>query len=124
MTEPIASTRPVRKLRVRILLSSRRLLPRRRLPSSGRLRLLPARPLAVAGQAAEAALQVVEDEADGRLGPGRRRDYLLAVADDEDVSRRGRGVELRDRAVAASQPVRRCEQRECAVGDPARALLL
>src|SRR4051794_3929 len=66
--------------------------------------LLPARTrrlrrLAVG--AVERALQVVEDEPDGRRGAGGRCDPAGAVADDEDTACRRRGLELRDIALGA-----------------------
>src|SRR6478752_2471086 len=49
---------------------------------------------------AQAALQVVEDEADRRLGPGHRSDGAVAFDDDEDTPvQRGR-LELHERRVA------------------------
>ena len=53
---------------------------------------------------AQARLEVVEDEADGRLGRGRRRDQARAVAHDEDAADERRSLELREPAAAARPP--------------------
>src|SRR5947207_6997190 len=95
--EPAATTRPVTKLRPRIV----------RLPvRSGRRGLLGRRPLRprlcrlgllLAAESAQAALQVVEDEAGSRLRPGRRGDHAVAVRDEEDYAVSERDVELDQR---------------------------
>src|SRR5438874_8040592 len=75
-------------------------------PSSLRfiVRLAPPRPGRLLGLtlgAAEAALEVVEDEPDGGGGARRGRDPTAARADDEDAPLRGRRLELGHLAVLA-----------------------
>ena len=68
--------------------------------------------------AAQAALQVVEDEPDRRRRAGRRRDPPVAVADDEDAALGGRGLELRHRRLVGAEAGGALEQVAAA---PARA---
>ena len=82
---PAASRKPVTTLRGGIVGFLRRLLRGR--PALPGRRLL---------DRAQARLQVVEDEPDGRLGRGRRRDQTAAVADDEDAAVDRRRLELGD----------------------------
>src|SRR3982751_6803571 len=77
----------------------------------------PARPLrrrlrcvSAVVDAAQAALQVVEDEADGRVGPGRGHDAAGAVADDEHAAVERRRLELRQRTLARAEALSRLEQ--------------
>src|SRR5437868_11268999 len=51
----------------------------------------------------QAALQVVEDEADRRRRTGRRGDPPTLVANDEHAAVGGRGLELRERALGAKR---------------------
>src|SRR4051794_2204907 len=84
--EPAASSTPVTSLRGGIfgllLLCGRAALRGLRLR---RLLLRLGRGAPVGLDRAEAGLQVVEDEADGRLRRRRRGDQAVAVADDEDA---------------------------------------
>src|SRR5690242_3250124 len=65
-------------------------------------RLRPRLAVAVAGSGrrSQAALEVVEDEADGRLRPGNGRDSQIAVDDDEDAALERRRVQLGEWSVA------------------------
>src|SRR3954467_12363533 len=108
--EATASRKPVRKLRAFI-----RLLPRTRLALGLRLCFLFA-------EAAQAALEVVEDEPHGRLGPRRRRDHAVTVGDQEDATAPKGDVEPHDlRAVGLCLvPLGRAQQLECGAGEPPR----
>src|SRR5690348_14944153 len=66
------------------------------------LRSRPRLAVALAGRVrrAQAALQVVEHEADRRLGLGHGRHRQVAVDDDEDAALERRYLELRERRVA------------------------
>src|SRR5881409_3662633 len=90
MSEPVARSRLVTTLRLATaLLLCRGLLPglRSRLGVAlGRL------------GCAQAALQVVEGQADCRLRRGRRGDHEVAFAEDEDAALRRGGLELDERA--------------------------
>ena len=83
-SEPAASTTPVTTLR-RGIVPDRLGAPAW---SAFRLRLL------LVGDAAQTALQVVEDEPDRRLGGRGRGDRPLLVADDEDTPLGGCDLEL------------------------------
>src|SRR3954454_21903199 len=106
--EATASRKPVRKLRAFI-----RLLPRTRLALGLRLRFLFA-------EAAQTALEVVEDEPHGRLGPRRRRDHTVTVCDEEHAAAAKGDVELHElRAVGPPLvPLGRAQQLERGAGEP------
>src|SRR5438132_9571618 len=116
-SDPAASRKPVSSLRLGTGLALALALPGSRLgllcrPPRTRLRLLLAR------GAAQAALQVVEDEPDRRLGARRRRDHPPLVADDEDAAFRRRRLELRERApVVPAHLLRGGQQRTRPLGD-------
>src|SRR5919197_228381 len=78
------------------------------LPRRAALRLRP-RLLRACGRSAQTALQVVEDEPDGRLGRRRRGDQPAVVADDEDAPLGSRDLDLVRRGGAA-KPGRGVEQ--------------
>src|SRR5712691_6690729 len=63
-------------------------------PSTGAGRLPRSR---LRRELSKRALEIVEDETDGRVRPGRRRDPEGAVADDEDVAFRRRHLQLSQR---------------------------
>src|SRR5919197_3041363 len=72
-----------------------------------------ARPVrAAVVDAAQAALQVVEDEPDRRLRPRGRDDAARAVTDDEDAPRQRRHLQLGQLALARAQ--RLCGREELA----------
>src|SRR5947208_13295721 len=90
--------------RIRLLLSRRGPLPCSRLGLRGggglaarRGRLLRRWTLL---DAAQSRLEVVEDEPDGRVGGGGRRNVRLALAHDEDAALAGRDLQLRQRRIA------------------------
>src|SRR5438876_12145750 len=98
--------------RIRLLLSRRRLLrrgPRRRGFLRGR-RAFPSLGLRLGGDRAQGALQVVEDEADGRLGRGRGCDPRLRVGDDEHAAFLRRRLELDQRSSVAGLDLLRLAQ--------------
>src|SRR3954467_4159265 len=105
--EATASRKPVRKLRAFI-----RLLPRTRLAFGLRLCFLVA-------EAAQAALEVVEDEPHGRLGPRRRRDHAVPVGDQEDAAAAKGHVELHElRAVGLCLVLLgRAQKLQCGAGE-------
>src|SRR3981081_4217555 len=70
----------------------------------------------------QAALQVVEDEADRGRRTRRRRDPPRLVADDKDAAVGGRGLELRDRALGAER-TRALEQPAGGPRDPLSGLV-
>src|SRR3954470_9459047 len=81
------------------------------------------RGIALRGGRAKRALQVVEDEADRRLGTGRRGDRALALADDEDAAVERRRLELRPRArVPGGRPLGGGEQRRGGLAEPLAGL--
>src|SRR6476620_3943551 len=91
-TEPAPSSMPVRTLRLRIgLLRSRRGLALRRSSLLGR---------GGGFELAQAALQVVEDEADRRLRQRRRSNQAVAVPNDENAPALEGDLELRELAAA------------------------
>src|SRR3954465_680984 len=100
------------------LLRRRRLSPGTCLLRRGRARTLASRRgrfrLRPRGlDAAERRLEVVEDEADRRIGAGRGGDRRFALADDEDAALPCRDLELRQRRSTRLQLLRRREQLRC-----------
>src|SRR5205823_14555219 len=115
---PTASRNPVRKLRRLIGL----LLPRRPRPRLG-LRLRLRRGLLT--EAAQAALEVVEDEPDRRLLARRRRDHAVAVRDHKNAPAAQRDVELDElQAFLGPMLLGRAQELERRLRQPAGALVV
>src|SRR5262249_32526944 len=119
-TEPAPRKTPVRTLRLRIgLLGTGRGLP----PSRRRALLWRGRGVEIS----QTALEVVEDEPDGRLRLCCRSDQAVAVPHDEDAAAVQRALELRDpRGAVRRATLALCfrQQRLGFSGDVLRALLI
>jgi hypothetical protein len=114
--------KPVRKLRALIVLLLPRASRARRALRRCALGLRFRCGLLLLAERTQGALQVVEDEADGRLRASGRGDQAVAVGDEEDAPATERDVEL-DELSRLLRPglVRRAQQFERGAGEAAGA---